>query len=476
MPAEVKAFLEQTNAGGGSKPVENPAIQKPTRTESPVYERPSSPIDRRWTIVGSNTPVVDPYVDGPGKETGDDRRVKKKRSEDVPGVGTRAAANSSSTNEVRRGAALGSHGSVGVGVVGVNAAKRNNRRDKEKVDERGRVKDNDRVERPRDGVSGALSSSPPKQIPSYLVHGNDNQQGRASTSPPSANLMSSSPKGGFFPSLFNRWNHHGQAVERVSGSQQDRQNAMSWVRRPLGTHADSNMRRKVVTRERPPSGGTISSVGGTVISGVEAPGEVPLILRKCIKLIEEIGLEVEGLYRISGKAATVEHLKRLFAADATRVHLHPPPNVSPLISSLIQDAPSSSTARRSSRLSLDTQSSRTSLDESALTFVLDSNAKRSTSHNRDPHVKTNASVSQKGRGADTGAKVKHGLVGGMSGTKSSSKGGNASSSFANSDLYDSDVHVVTGVVKGFLRDGLPPKKEPVGTYELYEDFIKAAGE
>ncbi|KAI8842973.1 hypothetical protein BC829DRAFT_298134 [Chytridium lagenaria] len=46
--------------------------------------------------------------------------------------------------------------------------------------------------------------------------------------------------------------------------------------------------------------------------------------------------------------------------------------------------------------------------------------------------------------------------------------------FASSSLYDNDVHVVTGVVKWFLRDGLPPIGEPVCTHELYEGFVAAA--
>ncbi|KAI8803896.1 Rho GTPase activation protein, partial [Cladochytrium replicatum] len=43
-----------------------------------------------------------------------------------------------------------------------------------------------------------------------------------------------------------------------------------------------------------------------------------------------------------------------------------------------------------------------------------------------------------------------------------------------SSLYDNDVHVVTGVIKGYLRDGLPPDKEPICTYNLYDAFIEAA--
>ncbi|KAI9207976.1 Rho GTPase activation protein, partial [Polychytrium aggregatum] len=40
-------------------------------------------------------------------------------------------------------------------------------------------------------------------------------------------------------------------------------------------------------------------------------------------------------------------------------------------------------------------------------------------------------------------------------------------------VYDNDVHVVTNVIKGFIRDGLPPKMEPLCPYDKYDEFIKA---
>ncbi|KAI8826671.1 RhoGAP domain-containing protein, partial [Fimicolochytrium jonesii] len=45
--------------------------------------------------------------------------------------------------------------------------------------------------------------------------------------------------------------------------------------------------------------------------------------------------------------------------------------------------------------------------------------------------------------------------------------------FSGSSLYDNDIHVVTGVIKGFLRQGLGSKKIPLCTFDLYEGFISA---
>ena len=42
-------------------------------------------------------------------------------------------------------------------------------------------------------------------------------------------------------------------------------------------------------------------------------------------------------------------------------------------------------------------------------------------------------------------------------------------------LYDNDVHVLAGVVKSFLRDGLPPSMEPILPLDLYESFIAVPG-
>jgi hypothetical protein len=50
----------------------------------------------------------------------------------------------------------------------------------------------------------------------------------------------------------------------------------------------------------------------------------------------------------------------------------------------------------------------------------------------------------------------------------------STSAAGSSSLYDNDVHVVAGVVKGYLRDGLGPKKEPLCTFALYEGFVEAA--
>jgi len=49
--------------------------------------------------------------------------------------------------------------------------------------------------------------------------------------------------------------------------------------------------------------------------------EIPLILLKCIRLIEEIGLDIPGLYRSSGSNSHIQHLKTLFNKNSYLVTL-----------------------------------------------------------------------------------------------------------------------------------------------------------
>lgn len=44
---------------------------------------------------------------------------------------------------------------------------------------------------------------------------------------------------------------------------------------------------------------------------------VPLVVRKCIDMIETYGLEIEGIYRTSGNASTVQHMKEKIDLDYT---------------------------------------------------------------------------------------------------------------------------------------------------------------
>ncbi|ORX46447.1 RhoGAP-domain-containing protein [Piromyces finnis] len=49
--------------------------------------------------------------------------------------------------------------------------------------------------------------------------------------------------------------------------------------------------------------------------------EIPLVISKCIKLIEDIGLDVPGLYRFSGSNNHIQHLKTLFNKNSYLVAL-----------------------------------------------------------------------------------------------------------------------------------------------------------
>jgi len=125
--------------------------------------------------------------------------------------------------------------------------------------------------------------------------------------------------------------------------------------------------------------------------------EVPAILKKCISLIEECGLETEGLYRISGNSSNVQNLLKLFRLEPDKIQLLPPGN-----------EPLKSSSRK--------------------TF-------KSSSNIPPP----------------------------------------SSSLYKDSKyLYDNDIHVVTGCIKSWLRNGIPPKNEPLWPYNMYDDLIKAS--
>ncbi|TPX35468.1 hypothetical protein SmJEL517_g02050 [Synchytrium microbalum] len=156
-------------------------------------------------------------------------------------------------------------------------------------------------------------------------------------------------------------------------------------------------------------------------------GEIPVILKKCIKLVEEIGIDTEGLYRISGSAATVDRLRKLFAADPEAIYLPAPPEYTSHGQALLDDDLGASSASKQ----VHRKSSRSSLsDIPPLEKEVTGRSRSHTNHN-------------------------------MGSSKS---------------LYDNDVHVITGVIKSYLRDGIPTqsgRREPVCTYELYTSLINA---
>ena len=125
--------------------------------------------------------------------------------------------------------------------------------------------------------------------------------------------------------------------------------------------------------------------------------EVPAILKKCITLIEEIGLETEGLYRISGNSSNVQNLLKLFQHEPNRIILLPPGNEPPKSSSRKNYKSSSGIPPPTSSLYKDSRY-----------------------------------------------------------------------------LYDNDIHVVTGCIKSWLRNGMSPKNEPLWPYDKYNDLIEAS--
>ncbi|TPX58446.1 hypothetical protein PhCBS80983_g03123 [Powellomyces hirtus] len=213
----------------------------------------------------------------------------------------------------------------------------------------------------------------------------------------------------------------------------------------------STIRRRV-GRVRPESGGTMHSDKGTIASGHrDEDDQIPLILKKCIALVEEIGMETEGLYRISGSATTVERLRRLLAMDAKRVHLQVAPitPISPLSPALSASVAAEVAAAASEKMpSLTRQTSRLSLTGTV-------SSTRSSGDFSTPKPPIEMRRASRTRRVSTSSILP------------------AIAGFSGPSLYDNDVHVVTGVIKGFLRQGLGSKNVPICSFDLYEAFIAA---
>ncbi|TPX64904.1 hypothetical protein SpCBS45565_g05521 [Spizellomyces sp. 'palustris'] len=206
----------------------------------------------------------------------------------------------------------------------------------------------------------------------------------------------------------------------------------------------STVRRRV-GKTRPPSSGTMASDRGTIGSAVrDGQGRVPLELRKCIALVEDIGMETEGLYRISGSAASVERLRRLLAINPCNVYLQAPPTTLPLSSPLSAMVTAEIVAAAEKMPNLPHRSSRLSLAETV------SSARSSVDFGPSPFEMRRGS---RVRRVSTSS-IPPGIAG-LSGPS----------------LYDNDIHVVAGVIKGFLRDGLGAKKLPICSFDAYQDFI-----
>ncbi|KAJ1570010.1 Rho GTPase-activating protein 21 [Nowakowskiella sp. JEL0078] len=203
-------------------------------------------------------------------------------------------------------------------------------------------------------------------------------------------------------------------------------------------------------------------------SPLPAP-EIPLTLQKCIALVEEIGLETEGLYRVPGSVATVDRLSRLFEMDASKVFLYPPMSYSPLISTI------SSPFIYDFTPNLSYKASRMSLADT------DSSAQTSL-HTTPPVLEKNKSLPLKPIKATPtkSQELNHNQSSFFSFYNSHNKNSflqtisTKESKDTNSSLYDNDVHVVTGVIKSFLRNGLPPNKEPLCTHKSYDQFVEAS--
>ncbi|KAG4098580.1 hypothetical protein H8356DRAFT_378739 [Neocallimastix lanati (nom. inval.)] len=137
--------------------------------------------------------------------------------------------------------------------------------------------------------------------------------------------------------------------------------------------------------------------------------EIPILLQKCVELVEKIGLRTEGIYRLSGNSATVQSLRKKFELDPFKVNL-----ISPTYKEDYKEKDKDSVDR---------------------------------AHRRYSHAKSKSTTSIPLE---------------------------FSSIESPNNLYDNDIHVVTGCIKSYLRDGIGEDHVPVCTYDLYQEFINAS--
>ena len=180
-----------------------------------------------------------------------------------------------------------------------------------------------------------------------------------------------------------------------------------------------------------------------------------------------VGLQVEGLYRISGSSATIDKLKLLFNRDAGAVHKLRPPAHSPLVSQR-------NISKMTSTLSLigDTDVINNIIPVESLSSF--------NTHIKSP-TRLLSEATQSGSyfpaqsSTFSGSKTKFAPTTSSRWTDIISKSTVlSSSSNSGSALYDDDVHVLTGLVKKLLRDGIGPSNEPLCGFELYEEFVSAS--
>lgn len=73
-----------------------------------------------------------------------------------------------------------------------------------------------------------------------------------------------------------------------------------------------------------PAASSRTSVYGVTLDYLMRDGKVPLVVDKCIREIEERGLEEVGIYRVAGTGSVVSALKAEFNKDVARVDLSDP--------------------------------------------------------------------------------------------------------------------------------------------------------
>lgn len=152
---------------------------------------------------------------------------------------------------------------------------------------------------------------------------------------------------------------------------------------------------------------------------------IPVWLRKCVALVDEMGLDQEGIYRVSGNSSTIVALKKLFAERGDEIELLLPANAqSPKSSEDLRSAVPPTTT-----ISIPIRQRPPSYHRRSMSFS-------GTPHSIAPLQPTMP--------ADPRL------------------------------LYDNDIHVITGVIKSFLRDGFGPTKEPLVESRLYDRFLEVA--
>ncbi|KAI8926355.1 hypothetical protein BC831DRAFT_456864 [Entophlyctis helioformis] len=178
---------------------------------------------------------------------------------------------------------------------------------------------------------------------------------------------------------------------------------------------------------------------------------IPPIIVKCLSAIEDLGLDTEGLYRVSGSSAVIDRLRAQFESDPDGMSLA---------------VPASAAAAPAAEDALEAAVAAVTITHASATPYPPTRLR--AAHRRRPtrRHRTASALSRAGsrsRPLRTRSQVSF----------SPSIRERRQPPQYNLELFDNDINVLCSLVKLVLRNGLGDNQEPLCTFALYKTFMRA---